>query len=384
MKLERATIHGGFLLTGVVTTMLGPLLPRISARWSLSDAQAGQFFAAQFLAALAGSLAAGRIRASLGSRYTLATGVALMAVGSAAVGWAAVNALDRAAALAAVACYGAGVGLVVPIANLLVAARNPERRAAALNILNLIWCLGAVAAPSLIALLPAGAPVVFLASLAALLATTALLLTLSASQSLQPARATNEEPPRQPAATHRVWLTAAMLFLYAGVETSLAGWLPSYGLRTHGIGEMQRALAQTTFWAAILMGRLAAPFTLDRLGAHTLIVVGLGASSAAMLLLLAAANPATLLAGAMLAGAGLAAVFPTMVAMFTARPGAVTARSTAVVFGAAALGGAAIPWLVGIASAQFGGLRAGLTVPLLCALAMLAIQSRVGSRLGIH
>jgi len=33
-----AMLHAGFILTGVVNTMLGPMLPVLSARWALSDA----------------------------------------------------------------------------------------------------------------------------------------------------------------------------------------------------------------------------------------------------------------------------------------------------------------------------------------------------------
>ncbi|MGI8742032.1 MAG: MFS transporter [Bryobacteraceae bacterium] len=373
MRLERATVHGGFLLTGVATTMLGPILPGISAQWSLNDAQAGQFFAAQFLAALAGSLVSGRMGAWLGWRRAMALGFALMAGGSAGLG-----APDRIVALGAVACYGAGIGLVVPSANLLVSAWNPGRRAPALNILNFVWCIGAVAAPPLIALLTAGgAPIGFLAGLAALLAATALILGISPDQTHERSPA---DDPHDRSAEALVWLTAVMLFLYVGVENSIAGWLPSYAMRARGLSEMYRAAAQATFWGAILVGRLFAPIALRRLSAHRLIVVGLCVSSAAMALLLGAVNLAMLAGGALLAGAGLAAVFPTVLAMFTARAGAVTARATGIVFGAASLGGAAIPWIVGVASTELGGLRAGLAVPLICVLAMIGIEMRIGSR----
>jgi len=37
----RGVLHAGFALTGVLTTLLGPVLPALSARWRLDDAQAG-------------------------------------------------------------------------------------------------------------------------------------------------------------------------------------------------------------------------------------------------------------------------------------------------------------------------------------------------------
>ncbi len=43
-----------FLPTGILTTLLGPMLPILIARWGLSDQQAGNLFLVQFLASLAG------------------------------------------------------------------------------------------------------------------------------------------------------------------------------------------------------------------------------------------------------------------------------------------------------------------------------------------
>ena len=42
------TAHAAFVLTGTVTTLLGPLLPVLATRWALEDASAGLLFTAQF------------------------------------------------------------------------------------------------------------------------------------------------------------------------------------------------------------------------------------------------------------------------------------------------------------------------------------------------
>ena len=43
-----------FLPTGILQTLLGPMLPILIARWALNDTQAGNLFLVQFLASLAG------------------------------------------------------------------------------------------------------------------------------------------------------------------------------------------------------------------------------------------------------------------------------------------------------------------------------------------
>ena len=47
-------LFAGFVLTGLEITLTGPLMPQFIARWSLSDSQAGIFFAVEFSGSLAG------------------------------------------------------------------------------------------------------------------------------------------------------------------------------------------------------------------------------------------------------------------------------------------------------------------------------------------
>lgn len=49
-----AVAYLGFVFTGIVNTFLGPILPLLAARWTLSDLRAGYFFATQFLGSMLG------------------------------------------------------------------------------------------------------------------------------------------------------------------------------------------------------------------------------------------------------------------------------------------------------------------------------------------
>lgn len=42
-------VYGGFVLTGVVTPLLSPVLRTLASQWSLTDVQAGRLFTAQFV-----------------------------------------------------------------------------------------------------------------------------------------------------------------------------------------------------------------------------------------------------------------------------------------------------------------------------------------------
>ena len=136
----------GFVVTGFVTTVLGPVLPWLTVRWSLSDAAAGALFTIQFTGGIIAGALSGMIVARLGASATLATGYALM---SAALAGLALG--DRSIGTLAIALAGVGLGFVVPATNLMVARLMPHRAAAALGALNLCWGIGAATWPMIVA-----------------------------------------------------------------------------------------------------------------------------------------------------------------------------------------------------------------------------------------
>jgi fucose permease len=56
-----ALLHFGFLLVGVVGTLLGPILPMLAARWQVGDAEVSWLFVAQFSGGIIGSALSGRM-----------------------------------------------------------------------------------------------------------------------------------------------------------------------------------------------------------------------------------------------------------------------------------------------------------------------------------
>ena len=103
-----------FLPTGVLTTLLGPMLPILIVRWAMNDTQAGNLFLVQFLASLVGVQFSGiLLRGLVSSGFPL--GLLLMAGGVGTL-YLGSHAKD-----VAVAAYGLGLGLIVPTDNLLIA-----------------------------------------------------------------------------------------------------------------------------------------------------------------------------------------------------------------------------------------------------------------------
>jgi fucose permease len=138
------------------------------------------------------------------------------------------------------------------------------------------------------------------------------------------------------------------------------------------------------FWAALLLGRGAAPIILRKVPEARFLGASLLLATAGVVVLLTARSAGTLAAGLAIGGLGFSAVFPLTVALFTRDLDRAAARAAGPVFVLAGLGGAILPPLVGIISRQSGSLTAGLFVPLFGCLAMLALRAaRVRAALGV-
>src|ERR1700682_4513164 len=107
-----ALIHVDFLLTGIVMTFIGPMLPILSARWSLTDARSGSLIFFQFFSSMLGMLLSGVFVQRWGYRFTLIAGAVLMASGMALLAsgpWS--------LGVLAVCVLGIGYGLTTPAGN---------------------------------------------------------------------------------------------------------------------------------------------------------------------------------------------------------------------------------------------------------------------------
>jgi fucose permease len=363
VKLRILVIHFGFALTGIATTMLGPILPLLATQWHFNDAQAGRLFVVQFIASPTGAFIASKVLSRWGAAWTVPIGMFLIAVGVCAV---AIGTLPF--AVLGIALYGAGLGFALPSTNLLVYEMVQDKSAAALNILNFSWTIGALAAPMAISasLKPIGLR-------GFLLLLSALVLIIAAIEALAfPKKAPVAASVRQGklSSGNRIYYAIfafLFLFLYVGIENGFAGWVPTFSLRSHHTSENMTAFVQSSFWAAILVGRLFAPIVLRALKAPKLIYAGLITSAVGVLFAVASPSAWVLEAGAILCGLGLSAVFPTAIAIFAEWYG--TGGTGSIVLGVCGIGGAVVPWLVGIVSERSASLRSGIAVTLACLIA---------------
>ena len=371
-RYSQITIHTAFVLTGATNTLLGPLLPVLVGWWGLADADAGLLFTLQFAGSIAGAAIASPIMATAGLRTTLVSGIVIMATGVGVLG-AGTAPLGR----VAVCWYGLGLGLTIPATNLLVAVSAPGNRAAALSLLNFAWGIGAVAGPPAIALSRRiqDAHLFLFALAAALLVSAATLAAIPSARSQDDANATRQ-PLTSGGLRRKLLRFGAFFFLYVGTETSVSGWMAVYAQRADLLSSAVAIALPSLFWGLLLAGRALGPWVLTRRSETTVLRAGLAAATAGVVGLLAAGSTVSLAATVIVAGLGFSMVFPVAFAVFTREMGAAAAAATGPVFVFAGLGGATLPWLVGLVSARTGSLAAGLVIPL-AGCAVMLIMRRV-------
>jgi len=166
-----------------------------------------------------------------------------------------------------------------------------------------------------------------------------------------------------------------LFFLYVGTEVAFGGWVASYA---KGLGSMPVAwfvMSPSFFYGALMIGRWLAPLALRRIEEVRLARAGIVLGFAGILGMIASHGVGGVVASAVVAGLGFAAVYPITIGLLSRECGASAARVGSVMFTLSNVGGACLPWLVGVTGQHFGNLKAGLAVPLAAALVMFALYT---------
>lgn len=234
---------------------------------------------------------------------------------------------------------------------MLIAQVFSARSAAALNLLNVFFGLGAVAGPAIagltLRLWGTALPALWLGAGLALVEAPLILLLPGATPTrddASPAHATVSL-----LRSTRLWAIGALVLVYVGVENGMASWTTVYLERTTALDQAAGALITSAYWLALTAGRMVAALAGTRLSAERLLLISLAGALAGGALLATSTGSAPLTIGAvLLLGFCFGPIFPTTLAITTATfrraPG--TAASMVVAMGSA--GGTSLPWLQGV------------------------------------
>jgi len=351
---------------GIVMAILGAILPSLFERIGFGAGAAGNLFLTMNFAMLLATLFFGPVVDRFGFRSILAVSAFLVA--------AAFLLLSRAATysvvLAAAVVLGLGGGALNGGTNALTSdLHEGEKRGAALNVLGIFFGFGALSVPFLIGTLRERLGLGRILVLATALSLVPFIIYVV----LRFPRAKHAQgfPIKDAAGIARnplLWLTGFILFFESGNEFTVGGWISSHLQTTFGVAAGTAALVLAGYWAAVMAGRLVSSRLVRGVRNETLILASAALSLvAALLMALAPSGPAAAM-GAVLIGAGFAAIYPTTLAIVGANFAAFTGTAFSVVISLGLVGGMLSPWLAG-RIAQASSLRRGFIIPVVnCAM----------------
>ncbi len=296
---------------GMIAAMLGTILPELSNRFQLSPSQNGTIAFAQALGLIIASLCAGPLIDNEGKKLGIALGLGLISM--------ALFALPRSPGFRTILLLlfllGVGGGITVTGANALASDVGEAHRAAALNLANLFFGLGAMATPLIAANLFKRDSVRLCYTVAAL---TVVTLVIEIGTSMPGPTGAGRfvlADASQALGRPLLLLIGLFLFLYVSCEVGIWNWLPRH-LIAQGIPE-RRALniLSLGFALGILIGRVGVLPVVAHVPAVTVTLVGSVAMAITTFLMLRTKTATAAWVLVFLAGLSMAPVFPTTLAI---------------------------------------------------------------------
>jgi len=378
-RSEWILLHAGFVAVGIITTLIGNVLPTFIHQWSLTDSQAGFLIAAQFTGSSLATLLTSVLLPRFGFARVLCAGFLAFSLGFSFLGlgpWF--------IAAVSVFVYGFGYGLVNPATNLRGTVLPSKNVASTVSLLNLSWTVGAVSCPLVVGQL---LPRIGVRGIAIALAVVGIVIAAGHlhrhSSSPEPAaeRATRpfSEWMHNLAQAPSVSLLL-IFFLYVGTEVGVGNWAATQEKRLPGGALSTVLLAPSFFYGFLLVGRAISPILVRRISTIAISMTGLVSAAFGTMVIILAHQTHWLFAGAAFAGLGCAPQYPIFVTWLAQTFGKNATWLSALFFGAAGAGGAALPWFMGIVGAQADSLRAGFALPLAACFLMVIFTARCHPR----
>jgi len=347
-------MYFAFFCSGMMSTLLGTILPSMKAEYQMSYVLSGMVLSAHQIGNFCAVLIAGFLPYAIGrkkSTLLLCSGIAIGLVLMTVTG-------NPAVLLVAFVATGIGRGTMSNITNVVV-SEVAENKAGGLNILHATFAVGAFISP-FIAILTTSTLRLSWKVAALIVASFAVVtLILIATSSLS-----SEPMPRRSnggksfATSFSFWLNTFILFFYLCAEASIIGWLVTY-FKESGI--MGTSLAQSTsslLWIMVMIGRITCASISNKVDKNKLIL-GLGLSMTIFFLLMISTRNIKVIFPSLL-GVGLcmSGIYPTTLSTMDRRFNSSTV-ATGTCIATATVGAIVMPMVVG-AIAERQGIAGGI------------------------
>jgi MFS transporter, FHS family, glucose/mannose:H+ symporter len=353
-------LYFGFMLSGISTVLIGPVLPFLKQKFLLNDLQLGFFFPTQFAGSLLGTFTTNFLSKRYGFMLPTIIGCVSMAFGALLMGFDSFY-----LCLAGFLLNGFGVGLTLPSINTLILEMNPLNISSSLNILNFFWGVGAIISSPFINYFRTDQNIFTpLLILSILLILVVILISFSGKITAKQTHfEDNLDDFSTPIWSNPIaWMIAAFNFIHVGFETAMGGWLPTYTQRIDANAIISWLPPITLYFLFFVIGRGVAPIFFRFFNDSKMLLLSLSVVFVGLILCFSTANGIILSVGAAIAGFGTSSIFPTNFSRFTKTFGASAGRRATPFFICGTLGAAFATWVIGFISNYYKDLRSGLSI----------------------
>lgn len=350
------TACAGLFTFGIMTSFLGATLQEWSARLAFDLARGGALFSFLYFPQIPMVFLAGPLIDRFGKKPVLVTGFLFSA--GALVGMAYAPSYAVLGGLLIV--LGLGSSAAMAAANTLIPDLYPDNPSSALNLGGIFFGVGAIFFPWVVTLMTSrlglAATLWMIALLVAAVSVVGLL------QTFPPVRAVGgfdwNEAGRltfNPAVILLAWI----LFFYSAIEISTAGWIRTYLESEFRSSAQSSSAILTSFWIALMLGRLAASQVVKRVRGPSLVLYAAFGAILGLVLMAIAPSVPIATAGILLCGLSFAPVFPTTAGTASTYFSRIFGTVFGILMAHALLSGAIVPRAVGYV-AQRSSVRSGL------------------------
>jgi fucose permease len=367
----------GFVALGAPVGAYGVAWPSMRASFHQPISSLGLLLFVFWLTRALGAVAGGHLHEGGGARNLRVAATALAGLGLLGIAVAPTWTL----VLVAAAAEGVGSGMLDTTLNAWATRGGGNVRT--LNVLHTGFPVGATIGPLLITAL-SGLGLSWRFGFAALgCAYVVLALTLARFLESAPQAVAAKEPTQRVPAVARLAIVAgiATFFAYVGAEVTVGQWASTLLHESRGLSATAAGLATAGFWFSFGVGRLTVGLSGPRWPASRLLEASMIVAGAGGLGIWILPGAVSGIISICVAGAGMAAIFPTLVALTVLR--ARGARAVAMIgyqVAAAAVGAAIVPGGVGLLVSWRSVEVIGPVV--VCCLLLMAILDRANAHFG--
>ncbi|HEX6465721.1 MAG TPA: MFS transporter [Terriglobales bacterium] len=309
-RLMVAAIFGLFVY-GTIASMLGTLLPELSARFHLTPEQNGSIAALQAVGLMLASIATGPLIDNKGKKTGFVIGMALIVISLVGLP----NSTGAGTIMICMFLLGLGGGTIVTASNNLVSDVGEDKRASMLNFAHVFFGLGSLLTPFIAANLFEG-NVILLTYIVAAMTVVALVVQATTPMPV-PAPGDGFRPSEIVRLKGKplLFILSLFVFLYVSCEVGFWNWLARY-LVTRGVPE-RRALniLALGFGSGILLGRLIGSRVLRRYSAVSLSLACSALMAITTYWTLHTGSPAGAAVSVFCAGLAMGPVYPSSMAI---------------------------------------------------------------------